>query len=61
MLEGDYMDTIKGGIALGLFFFVILLIIMRVMKIYTDVADIIGGKIISFLRDIFRKNKRTYR
>ena len=61
MLEGEYMDTIKGGIVLGLIFFVILLINIHIMRLYTDIADIIGGKVISFLRDIFRKIKRIYR
>lgn len=44
------MDIIKNGIGLGLFFTLILIAIIHIMRIYTDFAYFIGGKILSLFR-----------
>lgn len=49
------MNTVGNDIAFGLIFFVILLVVIHIMKLYTDTANIIGGKIISFLRCLLHK------
>ncbi|WP_199872894.1 hypothetical protein [Inediibacterium massiliense] len=51
------MDFVINSIFLGLALFVKLLIIMYIMRRYMDIANVIGGKIISYFRYVLGKIK----
>jgi len=49
------MDTLPNSIVVGIQIFFILLIIMFIMRIYTDVVNVIGEKILYYLKNLFNK------
>ena len=52
------MNNVMNGILLGLFYFGIILIIMYILRKYMNIANIIGGKIISYFRYLFHKAQK---